>query len=63
MYNFTGAAADVVRRVVYPGLGRGWDLLRNLTGRRRRLRDAADTQLRDADKRRHLDSWARARGR
>jgi len=61
MYNVTGAAADVFRRIVYPCLTSAWAFVHNLTGTQRRLRNTADTTRRASDKRRHLDSWNKAR--
>jgi hypothetical protein len=63
MYNITGAVSDVMRRVVYPCFASAWTLARDLTGRRRRLRHAAEGRDRAAAKRRGLDSWKESHGR
>ena len=61
MYNITGAAADVLRRVVYPSFSAAWGFVRDVTGRQRRRQRVADDDLRTTDKRRHLDAWNKAR--
>jgi hypothetical protein len=63
MYNVSGAVADVMRRVVSPCFASAWSFARDLTGRRRRLRHAAEGRDRAAAKRRGLDSWKRSQGR
>ena len=63
MYNVTGAVSDVMRRVIYPCFASAWSLARNLTGRQRRLRDAAEGRDKAAAKRRNIDSWNESHGR
>jgi hypothetical protein len=53
----------VIRRAIYPGIASTWGFLRDLTGRQRRLRTAADSSRRAAEKRHRLASWNRTRDR
>ena len=63
MNNWSGAAADLLRRSIYPLFASAWGAARNLTGRRRRLRRAADGTTRAATRRRHLESWNQSHDR
>jgi hypothetical protein len=63
VYNLSGAASDVFRRFVTPGFASAWSWVRDLTGRGRRVRGAADQTARAADKRRNLDRWNKAHDR
>ena len=62
MYNFSGAASDMLRRVVYPPFVSLWASVRGLPGRRKR-QQTADGGVRAAEKRRHLKSWNQSHGR
>jgi len=62
VYNFSGAATDILRRVVYPPFTSLWALVRDLPGRRRR-RKASDVDVRSAQKRRDVAAWNESRGR
>jgi len=63
MYNISGAVTDVMRRVIYPFFASAWSLVRNLTGRQRRLRRTADGRDKAAATRRNIDRWNESHGR
>jgi hypothetical protein len=63
MRNFSGGVGDVFRRVIYPGFMSTWNRVRDLTGRQRRLRNAADSSSRTAEKRRQLYAWNQSHDR
>ena len=63
MYNFSGAVGDFWRRVVAPGFAGAWGFVRDLGGRKRRQRTAADAGASAADRRRHFDSWNKSHDR
>jgi len=62
VYNVSGAASDILRRVVYPPFVSLWALVRDLPDRRKRQK-TSDGGERAAEKRRHLTSWNQSHGR
>ena len=49
--------ADLLRRFVYAPSATVWNFLRDLTGRQRRQRAAADDKARVAEQRRNVARW------
>ena len=54
---FSVGASEILNRVIYPPFRSVWGALRNLTGRQRRVQNAADVSAKAADKRRHMNLW------